>query len=618
MPFWTKRLLVLCLSLLLVACGTDEESGENAGEPDDNPDGTAEVASLDLLLEGNSLDAAGENSITALAVARDSNNRAISGADVTFSTEDGGLLIEASDSVTNEQGSAEATVSNRFDPNTRQTQITALIEGTDISDTINLEVEGGSINVSGPTNLTLNDSGTYTVTVRDSEDSSGEPVSGIEVNVSSENDNGLNVESATTDNEGQVNFELSADVAGTDTLTISTLGTQTEEVIQVSSDDIDFISPQNDQLNITDTHTFTAQWISGGNAVDGKSLSFTTSRGEITTDSTPTVTGGRASVDIESSNTGSATIVARNDEERVSASKAIRFVSDQPDSISVQASPSAIAPNQDSTANRSVITATVRDENGNVVSGETVDFTIVEGPGSLADDGIADTDQSGSASVEYIASEFATQFEGVTIRAQVDANSTINTSVPLTVADSSFITVGSGGNIVEEGQERYRVPHTIQVTKSDGSPAANTDVSLELQTTEVIVGDDWSFDNNEEVWVAPANTTTCTIGTDIDESFGTATVVAADDTETTDNSGSVQVTTNDQGYADIAVLYPRNHAFWSRIELVGSADVGSEYRSRASLSFRLPFPADVLEDTAAPPFVTSPFNDDYDTSCNEL
>ena len=63
---------------------------------------------------------------------------------------------------------------------------------------------------------------------------------------------------------------------------------------------------------------------------------------------------------------------------------------------------------------------------------------------------------------------------------KVADDTSISEEAKLTIADSSYITVGSGGSIEELDETRYRVPHTLFVANSDSSPAANLEVSLEL------------------------------------------------------------------------------------------------------------------------------------------
>jgi len=122
----------------------------------------------------------------------------------------------------------------------------------------------------------------------------------------------------------------------------------------------------------------------------------------------------------------------------------IRFISDDPDTIAAQAVPSSIAPNEaGSEENRSEITATVRDSEGNLVTGEKVQFSSSGGLGSFSSANV-ETDEFGRATSDFIAGEVQTEFEGVTVTVKVADDTSISEEAKLTIADSSYITVGSG------------------------------------------------------------------------------------------------------------------------------------------------------------------------------
>jgi len=438
------------------------------------------------------------------------------------------------------------------------------------------------------------------------------------VSVESSNDNAVNLIDEQTDESGKAEFTLSADSNGTDLVTVAAAGAEGTQEVRVSSDDFTFTAPgEDEQLVINTAHDVEVEWLEDGTPQNGEDVQFTTTRGEFgnndTVEDATTDGDGQASVTVESANAGVATIEA--DADGVGASREIRFISDDPDTIAAQAVPSSIAPNEaGSEENRSEITATVRDSEGNLVTGEKVQFSSSGGLGSFSSANV-ETDEFGRATSDFIAGEVQTEFEGVTVTVKVADDTSISEEAKLTIADSSYITVGSGGSIEELDETRYRVPHTLFVANSDSSPAANLEVSLELQTTEVIVGDSWTY---LEGWLAPVSTTDCTVGPDTDELYSSATIVPSGDTDSGENSGSVQVITDDQGYADFDVIYPRSLGSWSRVEVLASADVGDLYPSRASLDFTLPVPSEILTEESTVPFQTSPFGEEGDTDCSNI
>jgi len=173
MQFWTQRLLAIVAVLVIAGCGTDEEdgSGESGGgeEEETASEDVSSIGSLQLIADERTLDSGGEDDATLLAVARDENNVVVPDAEVVFSTEDEGSAIEVTRSTTNAQGSAEALLSSQFSPENRSLEVEASIDGTDISDSVSVVIEGTDIGISGPANLTTGGSdGDYVIEVRDS------------------------------------------------------------------------------------------------------------------------------------------------------------------------------------------------------------------------------------------------------------------------------------------------------------------------------------------------------------------------------------------------------------------------------------------------------------------
>jgi hypothetical protein len=350
MQFWTQRLLAIVAVLVIAGCGTDEEdgSGESGGgeEEETASEDVSSIGSLQLIADERTLDSGGEDDATLLAVARDENNVVVPDAEVVFSTEDEGSAIEVTRSTTNAQGSAEALLSSQFSPENRSLEVEASIDGTDISDSVSVVIEGTDIGISGPANLTTGGSdGDYVIEVRDSE---GNAVPQTDVSVESSNDNAVNLIDEQTDESGKAEFTLSADSNGTDLVTVAAAGAEGTQEVRVSSDDFTFTAPgEDEQLVINTAHDVEVEWLEDGTPQNGEDVQFTTTRGEFgnndTVEDATTDGDGQASVTVESANAGVATIEA--DADGVGASREIRFISDDPDTIAAQAVPSSIAPN---------------------------------------------------------------------------------------------------------------------------------------------------------------------------------------------------------------------------------------------------------------------------------
>ena len=621
------RSLALLLVAFLVACGADEEGSDDTGVNEDIPENadaaaTESVNSLRLLVDQRELESGSNDSITLTALARDSDNVVVEGAAVEFTTPDSEVSIVTTQGVTDESGSAEATLSLLAAPSSatnRTFEVSAQVNSTNVTDTVNVSVTGTEVSLSGDRSLAVGNAGEYQLTLRDS---TGSPIPDREFTLESSLGNTLTPNRQETDRNGVATFVLNAEKSGSDIITASADGDTTSLSVNLSDDSFSLTAPAEEQeIDINTAEPVTLAWTSDDINTSNKDINFATTRGDFsgnTVVTEPTGSNGEATTAVQSSTSGFATITALTADstnKNLSTSRTVQFIAKDPDSISVQALPRSIAPNSGGeTANRSTITAIVRDASGNLVANKDIAFNTADlGVGTLKPQ-IAKTDDFGRATTEFIAGEVPTGFEGVTVEAVVVDETSVTGDVSLTVADSSFITIGSSGVLQTENPNRYRQPQTVQVTNVDGTPAANEEVSLALRTTSVIVGNDdpGTPDNNEavwaydgEVWVSPLQTVVCPT-----TQFGTASIVPDEGTETRTENGKVILVTDDEGYADFDVVYPPSEGSWSNVEVVASADVGDTYEARSSYSFTLPVLQDALEDEASPPFQVSPYGSD--------
>ena len=119
--------------------------------------------------------------------------------------------------------------------------------------------------------------------------------------------------------------------------------------------------------------------------------------------------------------------------------------------MSLQANPAVIGTNGSGmTAEKSLITAIVRDANNNLVKNKTIMFTIVNdsSSGSLSP-GSATTDSSGTANAYFIAGATPGAKDGVEIRATV-VSMAVTATIKFTVAHKAlFITLATGPTMVK-------------------------------------------------------------------------------------------------------------------------------------------------------------------------
>ncbi len=101
---------------------------------------TSSASTIDLLVSSAQMNSDGVNSITLTALVRDANNNFVSGQEVTFAADSGG--IQVTNGITDESGSATAELSTAGNPANRIIRVTA---------TAGTLTAGNSVEVSGTT-----------------------------------------------------------------------------------------------------------------------------------------------------------------------------------------------------------------------------------------------------------------------------------------------------------------------------------------------------------------------------------------------------------------------------------------------------------------------------------
>ena len=137
-----------------------------------------------------------------------------------------------------------------------------------------------------------------------------------------------------------------------------------------------------------------------------------------------------------------------------------------------------------STANRSTITATVRDAAFNLVKGATVNFTLTDVTNGSINPASAVTDQLGQASTVYTASASASQLNNVKVAAAVVGFpappltcNPVDCTVTLTVAQQSlFVVLGTGNLIAEPTTTTFAQPWNVRVTDVNAVSYTHLDV----------------------------------------------------------------------------------------------------------------------------------------------
>ncbi len=568
----------------------------------------------------------GSSSATITALVRGASNQFLSGVNVCFSASSGGLSGLTNGCIaTDKNGAAVATLSPAGDQTNRTITVTATAGSA--TATVPVAVSGTRLTVTGPSSLILGAQGTYTVSLSDAGNNG---IPGKSVTLASSNGNTLSAPTVTTGSTGQVTFTVTAAKSGADSVTASVMGLQATQALSVSGQDFSFLAPTaNAKVNLNAVQTVTVNWKSNGVAQSGQTVNFSTTRGTLSAATATTDAGGSASITISSAISGPAIITASA--AGVSAQVPVDFIATTPASIDVQASPTTIQINAQST-----ISAVVRDAANNLVEGKTVDFqTVNDITGGTLTVASALTDSQGRAQTTYQASGTPSSSDGVTVQATVSGTG-ISGSTKLTVGGRTvFLSMGTGNHISEnDSKTSFIVPYFVQALDSSGAALKNTTINLTIHSaapSPLMAYGKGGWIKGVNGWVQTGTPDLGTINPItvcpnedqnlngvLDTSLGEDVAGQGNNNGVLDpgDVAAVQpgtVTTDDNGQASFNVVYPEDHALWVQVKLTATATVQGTETSTSSV-FWLPMLADYINSTtSSPPGYRSPYG--IATSC---
>jgi hypothetical protein len=547
------------------------------------------------------------------ALMRDANNQVISGVPVTFSSTSGGITV--TNGTTDANGHATASLNAASDPTNRTITVTAVAGAANA--TINVDVIGTKLTVTGPANLVQNTQGTYTVSLTDS---GGKGISGRTVTLTSSAGNTLSAASVVTDVTGQKTFQLTGVNGGNDTLTAGALGLQATQAVAVSTQNFTITAPTaNTKVNLGVAQTITVNWTSNGVPQSGETVTFTSTRGTLSSSTATTDGTGAASVTISSTQSGPAVITASGS--GVTAQVTIDFVATVPASVVLQASPSTV-----SIQGQSTLTAIVRDASNNLVEGAVVDFILADITGGALSVASATTDSQGRATTVYTASSTTSSKDGVVVTASTGA-ATPGTAKITVAGQTLFLSLGTGNSINIENAAQYSIDYAVQAIDTAGNAVANANITMTVVSMNYIKGyRDW----NGTVWAVVFNATCPSEDTNVNGILdpgedGEPTTPPVTSNPSGNQNGKLDpglvasvspgsVSTDAAGNALVKVLYPKDHAGYVQVKLTASTTVqGTE--ASTSATFVLPAAAaDVNKQNIGPPGPFSPYG--TAASCN--
>lgn len=602
--FKLSRLVLIAALFALGACssGGDDDSFLAPETPVVTPpddDGSTpivpEAATIEVITSNPQLQSDGGIPVIISALVKDINNNFIEGATVQFAADSGG--IEQINTVTGTDGVATARLSTQSDPTNRVIVVTA--STGDLSDSVNVDVIGTNLQITGPLNLAQGAVDTFTLVLNNA---NGQGISGRTIDITSSLGNTLSAQSLTTDSSGQAQFDYTAVNGGTDSVVASALGESVSATVQIADDSFAFIAPAaNTEINLNTNQTVTLRWSQNNAPVVGQSVSFAATRGMVSPSSVVTNAAGEASVNITATNAGQSTISATTTN-GPSATTSVEFVATMPDSIEVQASPFTIAPNS-----QSAITAVVRDANDNLVKNITVEFDVDDTTSGGLSVPSAITDSQGRAQTFYSSSSQTSSVDGITITARIPQTA-ISDTVNLTVAGREvFFTFGTGNEIFEPNPAQYRVPYVVQVTDADGAPVTGVNLIMSVVSDKFVKGY-WCPNDADSVW-GPVVAARCD-----DEDFNRNGIL--DPGEDANNNGSIdagnvatiapaegatEIITDAAGFAFIDIFYPQDRGRWLEVELQARASVQGTESSESQVFLLNVAASDVEDIDEAPP-----------------
>lgn len=540
------------------------------------------------------------------ALVRDANNQVISGVAVQFASTSGGLTVTSG--TTDANGRATAALNSATDPTNRTITVTASAGAAQA--TITVDVIGTKLTVTGPANLVQNTQGTYTVSLTDS---GGKGISGRTVTLASSAGNTLSAASVVTDATGQKTFQLTGVVGGNDTITATALGLQATQAVAVSTQSFAFTAPAaGTKVNLGVAQTITVNWTANGTAQVGQAVNFTSTRGTLSSGTATTDGSGNASVTISSTQSGPAVITASGT--GVTAQVTIDFVATNPASVVLQASPSTVA-----IQGQSTLTAIVRDASNNLVEGVVVDFTLQDITGGSLSVAAATTDNQGRATTVYTASSTTSSKDGVVVTASTGA-ATPGTAKITVAGQTLFLSLGTGNTINIENAAQYSIDYAVQAIDTAGNAVSAANVTLNVVSLNYFKGGR-AWDGNTWAVVptveCPSEDLNGNGILDLGED-GEPTTPPVTSNPTGNQNGKLDpglvasvapgsVTTDTSGTALVKVIYPKDHASYVQVRLTATTTVQGTEASTSS-TFWLPVAAkDVNSNAVAPPGLTSPY-----------
>lgn len=394
-----------------------------------NSDGGITVDKTTVIANGN--DAA-----TFSALVKDANGNPVPNMTVTWGTDKG--VLSGTSSTTNTNGVATITLKNTA---VEAAQVTAQVgtSGSVNAPVVNFSADTGSATLNSgdlsvdKTSLVANNTelATYTAIVKDA---SGNPVPGISVSWTT-NLGTLSGATSTSGTDGKATITLKSTVAGNAQVTAAVNGTPVNAsnvtftadttTASIGSGDLT-VDKTSVVANDTDVATYTALVKdANGNAVPNIAVSWTTNLGTLSGATSNTGADGKATITLKGTKAGDATVNATVNGASQPAA-AVTLIGDVTTATVISVTPS-IAKITGTGAEKSTLTAVVKDANGNILANYPVTWSTTKGDLSGTS---SSTNDSGNATIDLSAELVATANDTAAVTASAIAGTkTANVTV---------------------------------------------------------------------------------------------------------------------------------------------------------------------------------------------
>lgn len=572
-----------------------------------------QAATLDFYASSIQLASSGSDVVELIALVKNVDNILMEGVEVTFSANQG-ASITITQGTTAADGLARATLSTQNNKQNRTITATATTANLP-TEALDIAVVGTQINISGSGSAIIASNVPLTINVVDSD---GKGIANQAILLSAEK-GVLSDNNPVTSASGQVTVNYTASIAGSDVISASALNAQRNFDIVVQQDDFSFTTEPAAEVPLNEATVLTLTWKKNNIAYPNGQVSITSSRGQFTANSATTNSLGQASFTLQSDNAGFASLSAiglDGDNNEVSARTQVEFIATQADSIIVDGTPDSIGPS----GQTSTITAVLRDPNGNLVKGKTINFVVDDVSGGTISPNQATTDRSGIASTVYT-SNAVSSYEAVKVYATVDDTQGVTGYTLLTVGNRAFdISIGTGRLMEAPQQSSYSKEFSVFVTDPDSNPVDNAIMTFSAPPVKLSDGGvfgkgEWSWNLTDSIWEqvitveCPNEDVNGNGILDAGEDFNgdglltPGNVVSIPSTGTTDVNGQVL----------IDVLYAKQFGGWVDVDIAVKAEsAGSE--SQESQIFSLPILIEDLKQMGSPP-PSSPYG--TGPNCND-